>query len=391
MIPYYSPHFGFYDLIKTIICRDADERLKAKFRELTGKKYILITSSCRSALYLAYKAIGVTGIVHTSPMTCKVALLPIIASGNNICFHDVRVDDWTLDADSITLELSDSSIAIQAIHLGGFPCDMPALRKVADDNKLLLIEDCAQGYGAKYKGVETGTLGDIACFTLTKNLYSLGGGVLATDNENWYLVAKREQEAFPKQSTKKTFYRIALALLTTYRYLSLCEAIYQILKKRTNRFKLRDELADLHKELREPLKIYAKSLVSRWEKVSRLVRVRQKIALMVLDELQVSEGMKQHNHNLESSYTKLFIKSNGKSPEVIQNLNLAGIEAMHLEHKHKVVYQAKLLGYGLNKCGDRILNSYDNIHDHIISLPLQENLRKNGFTKFVSSAKRMIN
>jgi hypothetical protein len=214
---------------------------------------------------------------------------------------------------------------------------------------------------------------------------------LATDNNNWYLAAKREQETFPKQSTIKSFYRIALALLTTYRYLSLSEAIYQFLKKRTDKLKLRDELADLHKELRDPSKIYAKSLVSRWEKISRLVRQRQELALKMLDELQVSEGMKQHNHNLESSYAKLFIKSNGKSPEVIQNLNLAGIEAMHLEHKHKVVYQAKLLGYGLKDCGERALDSYDSIHDRIISLPVQENLRKKSFTRFVSSVKRMIN
>ena len=90
MIPYYSPHFSVADLLKTIFCKNAEDKLCNYFKKLTGKKYVLITSSCRSALYLAYQSIEKKGIVHTSPLTCKVSLLPIIASGNQIYFNDIK-------------------------------------------------------------------------------------------------------------------------------------------------------------------------------------------------------------------------------------------------------------------------------------------------------------
>ncbi|MDD2228313.1 MAG: DegT/DnrJ/EryC1/StrS family aminotransferase [Candidatus Cloacimonetes bacterium] len=282
MIPYYNPHYYLWDLVKTIFCKDADEKLRQKFREITDKRYILICSSCRSALYLAYKALGKTGTVHTSPLTCKVALMPIIAAGNMICFHDVRRDDWTIDPNDIEQGLGGDSIAIQAIHLGGFSCDMPTLKRIADANNLILVEDCAQGFGATFQGTATGKLGDISCFTLTKNLFSLGGGIFATNNKDWYLAAKLEQESFPRESSVKIVYRIVLALLSTSRNNRLCEFLYQLLKRKPVKKAMQDDKDVLIKELKLPARIYAKSCVSRWDKIQRLVKQRKKSAKSLL-------------------------------------------------------------------------------------------------------------
>jgi dTDP-4-amino-4,6-dideoxygalactose transaminase len=370
MIPYYNPQYGLKDLLKTVLCRNADEKLRQKFREITGKKYILICSSCRSALYLAYKAIGKTGTVHTSPLTCKVALMPIIAADNKISFHDVREDDWTMESKNLERDLCEDSIAIQAIHLGGFPCDMPSLKKIAEKNNLILIEDCAQGFGAIIQGTVTGSVGDISCFTLTKNLFSLGGGILATNNREWYLKAKQEQESFPKERNLKIAYRIILALLSTYRSNRACELFYQRLKRKPVNKAAKDDHDVLIKELRYPASIYAKSCVPRWDKIQRLIKQRKESAKTLLNDLGVSVGKMQFNPDSESSYTKLFILSEKHSKDVIQNLNESGIEAMHLEHKHKTYYQNNQLHLQNTPLSDSRLNNYKMIYDHILSLPI---------------------
>lgn len=391
MIPYYNPHYGLQDFIKTIFCQNADEKLRQKFRKITGKKYILITSSCRSALYLAYKTIGKTGTVHTSPLTCKVALLPILAAENKLLFHDVRQDDWTLDTDNLERDLCDDSIAIQAIHFGGFPCDMTTLKRIAEANNLILVEDCAQGFGATFQGIATGSLGDISCFTLTKNLFSLGGGILATDNRDWYLAARKEQESFTRERSLKIVYRIILALLSTWRNNRICESFYQQLKRKPVSKALKDDQDLLIKELKYPASIYAKSCVSRWDKIQRLAKQRKESAQALLKDLGVPAENMQSNPNSESAYTKLFILAENNSKDTIQNLNQSGIEAMHLEHKHKIYYQNKLLDYSSTDYDNMNLSIYNCLHDQIISLPLSGNLIKQGTGYVISSIKGLIN
>lgn len=376
MIPYFNPQFGFSGLIRTLLCRKPEEKLTRIFQKVSGKRYILFTASCRSALYLAYKAIDEKGVVHTSPLTCKVALLPILGAGNSIRFHDVKRNDWTLDPDTIESELNEESIAIQAIHLGGYPCDMQSLRNIAHKHNLVLIEDCAQGYGASYDGIPTGRIGDIACYTLTKNLFSLGGGVFATDNKEWYEAAKKEQLEFPYESSMKIAYRVLMALLGTYRKYSFGEKLYQTLKGKPKTIISKDELILLEKELRRPARLYLKSCAARWGKIAELVETRKSEARELLDELAIDSDSIQNNELADSSFTKIFVLSNESSPCAIEKLNESGIEAMHLEHKHKIYYQEKLLHYDSNVDNGSTLEVYNILHDNLLSLPVDKNIVK---------------
>lgn len=391
MIPYYNPHFGFLDLIRTMFCLGAEAKLAEKFRDLTGKKHILFTSSCRSALYLAYKAIGKRGMVHTSPLTCKVALLPILASENKIFFHDVKQNDWTLDPDSVKDSITQDSIAIQAIHLGGFPCDMQALRQIADEHKLVLIEDCAQGYGSSYDGVAAGQMGDISCFTLTKNLFSLGGGVFATDNKEWYLRAKELQQGFENERWEKIAYRVLMAILTTYRTKPLLETLYQFIKRMVKDSVCVEDLKVLEKELTKPAKLYLKSCWSRWSTIQALVEIRKEAAKSLLNEVGVSNELKQSNPLSDSSYTKLFVMSGKDSKESILELNEHGIEAMHLEHKHQVRYQGKLLSFADPNLPYCNLKAYECIHDRLLSLPVVQTAYSKSKHTQLFNAMRMNN
>ncbi|MGM0760794.1 MAG: DegT/DnrJ/EryC1/StrS family aminotransferase, partial [Thermodesulfobacteriota bacterium] len=89
--PYSNPNLRFVDVFCALLISQhtAEQRIKDYFAWLTGKKHILLTNSCRSALYLAYKALGTHGQVITSPLTCKVAIDPITETDNTPVFADI--------------------------------------------------------------------------------------------------------------------------------------------------------------------------------------------------------------------------------------------------------------------------------------------------------------
>jgi len=375
MIPYYSPNFGIKDLLLTVLNTKPDLKLVRYFQELTGKKYILITSSCRGALYLAYMSLNQHGLVHVSPLTCQVALLPITASGNQIWFDDIKKEDWTLDPDSVERSVGENSLAIQAIHLGGFPCDMPALRQIADKNGLILIEDCAQGFGATYLGTNVGTLGDISCFTLTKNVFGLGGGILATNNREYYARAKTCQEGFQLEAKTKLANRIMGALISSGRNIPVCELANGCLNKlkRSYMGKTNSPAEGIvWKELRKPSGLYARSVAARLDKIEQLNRIRQNKARQIIRILGPLGFTFQTNVNSVSTYTKLFCHHPQiRSDEFIMSLNNSGLEAMHLEHKHGVHYQPKMTSVMKNNTRSGLVN-YESVHDHLLSIPLYE-------------------
>lgn len=101
-------------------------------------------------------------------------------------FVDIDPVTFTLDPVAAEAAVTPRTRAILAVHLHGLPCDMAALRAVADRHGLRLIEDAAQAQGARYRGVRAGALGDVATFSMnvTKNLPTCGEGGLVTTSRS---------------------------------------------------------------------------------------------------------------------------------------------------------------------------------------------------------------
>ena len=75
------------------------------------------------------------------------------------------------------------------VHLGGWPCDMPAIMAYAKEHGLLVIEDCAQAHGASYEGKKVGSFGDAAAFSFCQDKIMSTGGeggmVVFRDRDHW--------------------------------------------------------------------------------------------------------------------------------------------------------------------------------------------------------------
>jgi dTDP-4-amino-4,6-dideoxygalactose transaminase len=105
-------------------------------------------------------------------------------AGATPIFADVREDSYCIDLADVKRKLSPRTRAIIAVNLFGGPAELPALRALADEHGLILIEDNAQAPGATYGGRLTGTIGHLGVFSLNchKTIQCGEGGVVLTDD-----------------------------------------------------------------------------------------------------------------------------------------------------------------------------------------------------------------
>jgi dTDP-4-amino-4,6-dideoxygalactose transaminase len=98
------------------------------------------------------------------------------------------IDPMTLNIDPADIErkITKKTKAIIPVHIGGYPCDMDAIMKLARENDLMVVEDAAHAFGGFYKGKAIGTIGDFGSYSFheVKNINSLGeGGVVVTNSD----------------------------------------------------------------------------------------------------------------------------------------------------------------------------------------------------------------
>lgn len=216
--PYYNPNLVFPIALRSLFVskKRAYNTISHYFKDITGKKYVLITNSCRTALYLAYKSIQISGEVITSPLTCKIAIDSIQESGNRPVFADINIGDLNIDAKDIEHRITKNTIAIQAIHHGGISCDMEMINFIAKKFNLFIVEDCAQSLGAKYHESFCGFYGDVACFSLIKNVYGIGGGILATNSLDIYNFSSELNNKLKKTPPHISLFRFIKNISSTY-------------------------------------------------------------------------------------------------------------------------------------------------------------------------------
>jgi dTDP-4-amino-4,6-dideoxygalactose transaminase len=99
---------------------------------------------------------------------------------------DVRKDDYGLEPDAASSEISPRTRFMLPVHLYGQMADVSALRHVASRHAVGIIEDACQAHGAERDGNAAGTVGLAAAFSFypAKNLGAIGdAGALVTDDD----------------------------------------------------------------------------------------------------------------------------------------------------------------------------------------------------------------
>lgn len=155
-----------------------------------GSKYSIVFNSGTSAVHALLLAHGVghgDEVIVPSFTFIATANAPLFVGAKPV-FADIEEETLGLDPNSVNEEITKKTKAIMPIHYGGCPCKVKELKKLADDNNLILIEDSAEAMGAKIDDKKVGTFGtsSILSFCQNKIITTGEGGAVLTDSREIY-------------------------------------------------------------------------------------------------------------------------------------------------------------------------------------------------------------
>jgi perosamine synthetase len=162
------------------------ERLIAEY---LGRKYAVVFNSGTSALHAAVLAHRIrTGEVIVPSFTFIATSNSLLMGGIKPVFADIEEKTFGLNPTDVEEAITKKTKAIIPVHYGGCPCLIRELREIAEDHKILLIEDAAESFGAKIGKERVGSFGDSAMISFCQNkVVTTGeGGAVATDSQNIY-------------------------------------------------------------------------------------------------------------------------------------------------------------------------------------------------------------
>jgi len=171
-----------------IMGKDVEEFDK-NFANFINAKYSYGVGNGTLALHLALVAAGVKhGDEVILPVNTFIATSEVVSQcGATPIFVDVEEESYNINPELIKKAITSKTKVIIPVHLYGNPCNMNDIMKIAQENNLKVIEDCAQAHGAEYQGKKLGNFGIISTFSMfpAKVLGSFGdaGSVVTNDDE----------------------------------------------------------------------------------------------------------------------------------------------------------------------------------------------------------------
>ncbi|MCC6509514.1 MAG: DegT/DnrJ/EryC1/StrS family aminotransferase [Pirellulaceae bacterium] len=164
-------------------------QLIQRFREQCPVQHVMTCSSGTAALHIAVASIGLQpgDEVITSPITDIGTVVGAIYQQGVPVFADLHPHSYNLDPVDVQRKITEKTKAIIVVHLAGNPCDMQAIMSLARQHNLVVIEDCAQSWGAKCQGQPIGSIGHLACFSFqqSKHVTCGDGGIVASRDERF--------------------------------------------------------------------------------------------------------------------------------------------------------------------------------------------------------------
>jgi dTDP-4-amino-4,6-dideoxygalactose transaminase len=166
------------------------EALESEVASFCGARFAIGVSSGTDALLAALMAVGVGAgdEVITTPYSFFATAGVIARLHARPVFVDIDPATFDIHVPSIAAAITERTKAIMPVHLFGQCADMDLIMAIAEEHKVVVIEDAAQALGAHDgDGIQAGTIGDIGCFSFfpSKNLGAFGdAGLMTTNDEN---------------------------------------------------------------------------------------------------------------------------------------------------------------------------------------------------------------
>jgi dTDP-4-amino-4,6-dideoxygalactose transaminase len=156
--------------------------LELKLKEYLSLDHLLYVTNGTIALQLAIKALNLNGEIITTPFSFVATTSSIVWQGCKPVFVDINPNTYNIDATKIEAAITPQTTGIIATHVFGNPCDVDAIKQIAEKYNLKVIYDAAHCFGTKYKNRSIFEFGDISTtsFHATKLFHTVEGGAVIT-------------------------------------------------------------------------------------------------------------------------------------------------------------------------------------------------------------------
>jgi dTDP-4-amino-4,6-dideoxygalactose transaminase len=159
-----------------------------EFAAWCGVSHALCVCNGTIALELALRGCGIGkgDEVIVTPRSFLASAAAVVAVGATPVFADVELNSGNLTVETISNVTTEKTRGIIAVHIGGWPAEMPAIMEFATCKNIKVIEDCAQAHGAAIHGQKVGTFGHASAFSFCQDkIISTGGegGMVVTNDQ----------------------------------------------------------------------------------------------------------------------------------------------------------------------------------------------------------------
>lgn len=160
--------------------------LEEKLKKYLGVENLLAVSNGTVALQIAIKTLELQGEIITTPFSYVATTSSIVWENCQPVFVDVDADYLTIDETKIETAITEKTTAILATHVYGNPCNVEAVKEIAERHKLKVIYDAAHCFGVEYKNQSILNWGDVSTLSLhaTKLFHTGEGGAIVCNDKN---------------------------------------------------------------------------------------------------------------------------------------------------------------------------------------------------------------
>jgi perosamine synthetase len=244
-------------------------QLEQKIAKYVGARYALAFNSGTSALHATLMAHQISsGEVIVPSFTFISTANSVLLANAKPIFAEIEAESYGLDSEDVKEKITEKTKAIMPVHYGGAPCkEIKALQEIAEDHKLLLIEDAAESLGSRINKKMVGTFGQSAIFSFCQNkIITAGeGGLTVTDSKQVYEKLKliRSHGRFENKddyfSTTSEFdylqlgYNFRMSSISAALVLSQFQKIDKIIKMRREKATYYDKKLSTIKTIKPPI------------------------------------------------------------------------------------------------------------------------------------------
>ena len=338
--------------------------LEDKLAEYVKTKYAVTFNSGTSALHADLIANNITnGEVIVPSFSFISTANSVLLAGAKPVFAEIEEETYGLSCEDVKERITNKTKAIMPVHYAGGPCrDIKALKEIAEDHHLVLIEDAAESLGATLDNRKIGSFGDSSMFSFCQNKIISGGegGVILTNSKEIYEKLKLIR-SHGRQDGKEDYF-------STTKELDYVEIGFNLRMS----------------------SITAALVLSQLNKIDKIIKLRNKKAEYYNEKLSKLKKIKTPVKNKNSSHVyqmyTISFEDNKTREKVKKQLEKSGVMSkVYFEPIHLKTFYKKSFDY---KKGS--LPITEDISERVLTLPLYPSLKNKDLDYIISNIKECL-